>query len=266
MSSRKGRGAHLGAGLDVLGDLVVVGSREDREVGETVEGDGVGRGGVAEAEGVAGDGAGRDRVGRLGTEQEAVAADDGVGGEGRALEDVEEGPGVDARLAVDGGDVGRLALGGGEEVTLDVELEALGDLVLEFDLGLEDVRSGPGLGQGDAVLDVRVLGLEVTGDGGRLGVAETGDLERDTVRRAGLLSRTRAMTTNSQRKREPVSVSARCVASEGEECRDAYLDLEGVAGEGEVLVEEVRGRLATVSLSMSVPSILVPPVRTPPPG
>ena len=85
--------AYLGTGLDVLGDLVVVGSREDREVGETVEGDGVGRGGVAEAEGVAGDGAGRDRVGRLGTEEEAVAADDGVGGEGRALEDVEEGPG-----------------------------------------------------------------------------------------------------------------------------------------------------------------------------
>lgn len=28
--------------------------------------------------------------------------------------------------------------------------------------------------------------------------------------------------------------------------RDAYLDLEGVAGEREVLVEEVRGRLATV--------------------
>lgn len=165
---------------------MVVRCREDGEVGETVEGDGVGRGGVAEAEGVAGDGAGRDRVGRLGTEEEAVAADDGVGGEGRSLEDVEEGPGVDARLAVDGGDVGRLALGRGEEVTLDVELEALGDLVLELDLGLQDVRGGPGLGEGDAVLDVGVLGLEVAGDGGRLGIAETGDLERDAVRRAGL--------------------------------------------------------------------------------
>jgi hypothetical protein len=69
--------------------------------------------------------------------------------------------------------------------------------------------------------------------------------------------------------REPrVSVcTVRCLGRRGmPRARDAYLDLEGVAGEGEVLVEEVRGRLATVSLSMSVPSILVPPVRTPPPG
>ena len=57
--------------------------------------------------------------------------------------------------------------------------------------------------------------------------------------------------------------------SAGEECRDrdAYLDLEGVAGEGEVLVEEVRGRLATVFVKSCQPHLLlVPPVRTPPPG
>lgn len=48
----------------------------------------------------------------------------GIGGEGGALEDVEEGTGVEGRLPVDGGNVGGLALGGREEVTLDVELEA----------------------------------------------------------------------------------------------------------------------------------------------
>lgn len=66
----------LGAGLDVLRNLVVVRRREDGQVGEAVDGDGVRRRGVAEAERVARDGARRDRVGRLGTEKESVAADD----------------------------------------------------------------------------------------------------------------------------------------------------------------------------------------------
>jgi len=48
----------------------------------------------------------------------------GISGESRALEDVEEGTSVEGRLLVDGSDVGRLALGSGKEVTLDVELEA----------------------------------------------------------------------------------------------------------------------------------------------
>lgn len=66
----------LGARLDVLGHLVVVRRREDGQVGEAVERDGVGRRRVAEAERVARDGARRDRVGRLGTEEEPVAAND----------------------------------------------------------------------------------------------------------------------------------------------------------------------------------------------
>jgi hypothetical protein len=54
---------------------VVVGSREDGEVGETVNGDGVRRSGVSETESVTGDRSGRDRVGGLGTEEETVTAD-----------------------------------------------------------------------------------------------------------------------------------------------------------------------------------------------
>jgi len=45
-----------------------------------------------------------------------------------------------------------------------VELEALGDLVLELDLGAERVVGGPGLGDGQAVDFVRVFALEVAGD------------------------------------------------------------------------------------------------------
>lgn len=62
----------------------------------------------------------------------------------------------------------------------------LGDLVLELDLRLEDVGRGPGLGEGDAVLGVDVLALDVTVDGVGLGIAGSGDLERDVVGRAGL--------------------------------------------------------------------------------
>lgn len=66
----------LGSSLDVLVDLVVVGSGEDAQVGESVQGDGVRGSGVAESDGVAGDGTGGDRVGRLGSEEESIAADD----------------------------------------------------------------------------------------------------------------------------------------------------------------------------------------------
>ena len=48
----------------------------------------------------------------------------GVSGEGGALEDVKDGAGVERGLLVDGGDERGLSLGGREEVTLDVKLEA----------------------------------------------------------------------------------------------------------------------------------------------
>lgn len=75
-SSRLGVPDRLGTGLDVLRDLVVVRSREDREVRESVNGDRVRRSGVTETESVARDRSGRDRVGRLGTEEETVTTDD----------------------------------------------------------------------------------------------------------------------------------------------------------------------------------------------
>lgn len=48
----------------------------------------------------------------------------GVGGESGSLEDVEEGTGVEGGLLVDGSDRGGLGGGGGEEGSLDVELQA----------------------------------------------------------------------------------------------------------------------------------------------
>lgn len=54
---------------------MVVGSGEDGEVGETVNGDGVRRSGVSETESVSGDGTSGDGVGGLGTEEETVTTD-----------------------------------------------------------------------------------------------------------------------------------------------------------------------------------------------
>lgn len=70
----------------------------------------------------------------------------------------------------------------GEEGGAEVDLEALGDLVLNLDLGAEDVGGSPGLGDGQAVLAVSPLGLDVTVDGIGPGVTAASDLEGDTGR------------------------------------------------------------------------------------
>ena len=94
-------------------------------------------------------------------------------------EDVNESTGVNTRLLVDGVDErGFLDLlreeGGGQ-----IDLETLGNLVFELDLGLEDIGGCPRLGEHDTVLEVRVLSLNVGGDGRAL-VLAAGDLEGDT--------------------------------------------------------------------------------------
>jgi hypothetical protein len=61
------------------------------------------------------------------------------------LEDVDGGTGVDRGLLVDGSEDGTLLRLGGVEGGGKVKLEALGDLVLELNLGAEEVRGGPGL-------------------------------------------------------------------------------------------------------------------------
>ena len=77
----------LGAGLDVRGDAVVVASGEGGQITETVEGDGVLWGGVADGTGVAGDLALGDVVRGLSTDEETVTAENGVSGESGALND-----------------------------------------------------------------------------------------------------------------------------------------------------------------------------------
>ena len=75
----------FGTSLDVRADTVVVACSESAQVTETVEGDGVLGGTVAEGSSVTSDLALSNVVRGLGTKQEAVTANDSVGGERRAL-------------------------------------------------------------------------------------------------------------------------------------------------------------------------------------
>lgn len=75
-----------GTSLNVLRDLVVVRGRVDGEVLERADGNGVLGGRVADGGGVAVKLASLDVVRRLTTDKEAIVADNGVSGEGGALE------------------------------------------------------------------------------------------------------------------------------------------------------------------------------------
>ena len=75
----------LGTSLNVPADFVIVAGGEGLEVVETVKGNSVFGGVVAEGSSVAGDVAFSHIVGSLSTNKEAIATEDGVGGEGGAL-------------------------------------------------------------------------------------------------------------------------------------------------------------------------------------
>lgn len=199
-----------GTSLGVSVDAVVVAGRVGGEVAETVEGDGVVGGVEASAEVVSAQLALLDIVASLGTGKEAVAAENGVSGEGGALEEVKVLTGVETGLLVGGSEESVLGLLLGDKGRDELELEALGDVVLELNVVAENVGSGPGLGEGDAVLAVLPLGLEVAVDGLRLGVTDAENAEGDTVGGLGL-------------------------------------DLERVTVDGVVLGEEVVGSLACLS-------------------
>ena len=93
------------------------------------------------------------------------------------LEEVKESTGVEARLLVGGGEESRLGTSVGGEGGLEVKLDTLGDLVVNLDLGLEDVARCPALGDDEAVRLVEELGLDVASNEGRLGVAVAANLE-----------------------------------------------------------------------------------------
>lgn len=124
------------------------------------------------------------------------------------LKEVKESTGVEAGLLVDGADERASRTLVRDESSTGIDLEALCDLVLKLDVGAEDVSSRPHLGEGDAMGLVGVLSLDVTVDRARL-VLGARNTEGNVVGCDGL-------------------------------------DLNGCSVEGEILGQEVAGRLAKI--------------------
>ena len=84
---------------------------------------------------------------------------------------------MEAGLLVGGGEERGLCASVGGEGGLEVKFDTLGDLVVNLDLGLEDVVGRPGLGEDEAVGLCEELCLDISADEGGLGVAVATDLK-----------------------------------------------------------------------------------------
>jgi hypothetical protein len=162
----------LGASLDIGAHTVVIAGSERRRVTQAVDSDGIVWGAEANSTRVTREATLSDVVRCLGTKEESITTEDGVGSECWSLkrrhqvnprrhvrrvqvpnlEDVEESAGVKTGLLVDGGQQGGLGTLVWQQRRGEVELQTLRDLVLEFNLGAEHVRGRPGLGEGEAVV------------------------------------------------------------------------------------------------------------------
>jgi len=169
----------LRAGLNVGAHTVVIARGKGAQVGETMDSDRVLGCRETKSSRVLGDTAFSDVVRCFGTDKEAITTENSVGSKCETLEDVQNGARVKARLLVGGTEEDRFCVLLGVEDGCGVELEALGNLVLELDLVAERVVGGPGLSDGQAVGLVGVLALEVTRDVRRFRVTVTVDLEGD---------------------------------------------------------------------------------------
>lgn len=129
--------------------MVVRGSEDTQAVGGG-DGGAVERSGVADGSAVGGQGGLVDVVASAGAGKEALVADDGIDVGGGALEEVKEGAAVEAGLLEVEVELGALAGGGREEVEETLKLEALGEGVVDLELGVEDVGGVPSLGEGQA--------------------------------------------------------------------------------------------------------------------
>lgn len=140
----------LGTSLNLGVHAVVVAGGEDGEVVAGSDGSRVVGKAVTNGSGVLGDGSLLDIVTTLSTDEETLVAKDDVEVSSRALQEVEESTGVKVGLLEVKVELGTLGLRSGQVLGEDLSLEALGDVVVELELGVESVGSGPGLGEGEA--------------------------------------------------------------------------------------------------------------------
>jgi len=127
---------------------VVVTGREDTKVVGGLDGGGVLGEAVADRGRVLGHGGFLHVVAGLSADEEAFVAEDGVDVGGGALEEVEEGAEVEVGLLVVEVYLAAVGLFGGEVIGEHFGSEAFGELVFEFDFGVQRVGGCPGLGEG----------------------------------------------------------------------------------------------------------------------
>lgn len=156
---------------------MVVTGRESAQVAQSVKSDVVFRRAVSQGGCVTRNLALSNVVRGFTTNEETVASEDRVSSEGGTFEEVDKGATVSTRLLISGAKDSRLGAFVGVKTSVEFEFQALGDLVLELDVGAEEISGGPGLSEGDSVFGVRVFGLDVTVDDVGFRVSVAGDFE-----------------------------------------------------------------------------------------
>jgi hypothetical protein len=170
----------LGTSLNLAVNLVVVRSGEDAQVVGGGDGSAVERGAVADGGAVGGDSGLADIVTGAGTGKETLVANNGIDVGDGTLEEVEEGTAVEAGLLEVEVELGALGGGGGEEVEETLKLQALGQGVVDLELGVQSVGGVPSLGQGQAGGLVGVFSLNGS-RGGLLVAGLAGHLEGNAI-------------------------------------------------------------------------------------
>lgn len=136
----------LGTNLNLAVDPVVVGSSEDTEVVGGSHCDVVPGVLVTNGGGVPSDGSLLDVVTGLTTNHEPIVTNDGINGSGRALEKIGKGTEVERWLLEVEVELGGGGVGVGLEAGDTLGLEALRDVAVELNLGVENVCGGPAQG------------------------------------------------------------------------------------------------------------------------
>jgi hypothetical protein len=128
---------------------MVVTCAEDLEVVRRRDGRGVRALRISRCESILGDRSFPDIIATLGADQETFVTECDVEGGGGALEQVGEQAGVDVGLLIEEVELAAVGSFSGQVVCEDFGLQALGDVVFEFEFGVEAVGGCPGLSQGE---------------------------------------------------------------------------------------------------------------------
>lgn len=176
----------LGTDFSSWGDLVVVRTSVDAELGLGGDRGSEGRSKVAQTSGISVHGTSGNIKGEFGTENKAIVAKGGITNKGRSLKKVEEGTTVEIGLRKVEIELSVALVLVWEVSGQKFTLETWNQSIAQFNFGVQSIDSGPALGKSKASSLVGVLGFKGAKDGVILGVGLTLDSESNTVGGLGL--------------------------------------------------------------------------------